>query len=59
MNKDIIGRQGLAIDKDYYYVSGSKTLAKYDKEWNLVLLNDNPFSQGYPANPPNHRRWHL
>ena len=47
MNKDIIGRQGLAIDKDYYYVSGSKTLAKYDKEWNLVLLNDNPFSKGY------------
>ena len=47
LNKEIIGRQGVAIDSDYYYVSGSKTLAKYDKNWNLVLLNDNPFNTGY------------
>lgn len=40
------GRQGIAADKQYYYVSGSKTLAKYDKNWNLVLMNKNPF-EGY------------
>jgi hypothetical protein len=37
------GRQGIAIDKDYYYVSDSKVLYKYDKQGNLVMKNDNPF----------------
>lgn len=37
------GRQGIAIDKDHYYVSCSKVLYKYDKEGNLLLKNDRPF----------------
>jgi len=37
------GRQGIAIDRDYYYVSCSKVLYKYDKQGNLVLKNDKPF----------------
>ena len=39
----VAGRQGIAIDKDYYYVSDSKVLYKYDKEGNLVMKNDEPF----------------
>lgn len=39
----VAGRQGIAIDKDYYYVSCSKVLYKYDKEGNLILKNDKPF----------------
>lgn len=39
----VAGRQGIAIDNDYYYVSCSKVLYKYDKEGNLLLKNDNPF----------------
>lgn len=37
------GRQGIAIDKDYYYVSSSTELYKYDKAGNLVLKNVKPF----------------
>lgn len=37
------GRQGIAVDADHYYVSGSKALFKYDKEGNLLLRNDRPF----------------
>jgi hypothetical protein len=37
------GRQGIAIDRDYYYVSDSRVLYKYDKEGNLVMKNDKPF----------------
>lgn len=37
------GRQGIAIDEDYYYVSDSKVLYKYDKKGNLLLKNDKPF----------------
>lgn len=39
----VAGRQGIAIDRDYYYVSCSKVLYKYDKEGNLILKNDKPF----------------
>ena len=39
----VAGRQGIAIDKDYYYVSCSKVLYKYDKEGKLILKNDKPF----------------
>lgn len=39
----VAGRQGIAIDEEYYYVSDSKVLYKYDKQGNLVLKNDNPF----------------
>lgn len=37
------GRQGIAIDEHYYYLSDSKILYKYDKQGNLVMKNDHPF----------------
>ncbi|MGL5684028.1 MAG: hypothetical protein ACRDDZ_13410 [Marinifilaceae bacterium] len=37
------GRQGIAIDSNYYYVSDSKALYKYDKQGNLIAENKNPF----------------
>ena len=43
---EVNGRQGICIQDDFYYVSGSKTLSKYDKDFNLILENDNPF-EGY------------
>ena len=30
------GRQGIAADENYYYVSDTRGLYKFDKEWNLV-----------------------
>lgn len=44
---EVKGRQGVATDGDFYYVSGSKALYKYDKSGKLLLTNDNPF-EGYP-----------
>lgn len=41
------GRQGIASDGNFYYVSGSKALYKYDKTGKLLLSNENPF-EGYP-----------
>ncbi len=38
------GRQGIATDGKYYYVSGSKALYKYSKEGNLLLRNATPFA---------------
>ena len=29
---EVKGRQGIAIDKDYYYVSSTTAIYKYDKE---------------------------
>ncbi|MBQ1940269.1 MAG: hypothetical protein SPI64_05455 [Anaerovibrio sp.] len=46
------GRQGVASEGDYFWVSGSKTLAKYDKNWNLITINKTPFD-GYEI-PSNH-----
>jgi 5-oxoprolinase (ATP-hydrolysing) subunit C len=46
---EVAGRQGIATDKEYYYVSGSTTLTKYDKDWNVVIENTDPFSEGYTA----------
>ena len=43
---EVTGRQGVCADGDYYWVSGSKTLAKYDRDWNLIELNEDPF-EGY------------
>ena len=43
---EVNGRQGICKENDFYYVSGSTTLSKYDKDFNLILLNDNPF-EGY------------
>lgn len=40
------GRQGIATEGDYYWVSGFTTLTKYDKEWNVIKENTNPF-KGY------------
>lgn len=46
----VAGRQGIAIDKDYYYVSDTKVLYKYDKEGNIVMKNDQPFQHPEIAN---------
>ena len=48
-SQKVDGRQGIAVDNDYYYVSGSTTLTKYDKDWNIVKKNEDPFSEGYTA----------
>ena len=40
------GRQGICTDGEYYWVSGSTTLTKYDREWNAVVENRDPF-KGY------------
>lgn len=44
---EVKGRQGIASDGNYYYVSGSKALYKYDKTGKLLLSNEAPF-EGYP-----------
>jgi hypothetical protein len=44
---EVDGRQGVASEGDYYYVSGSTTLSKYDKNWNKVAENTKPFETGY------------
>ena len=41
------GRQGIAADSNYYYVSGSTALYKYDKQGRLVARNGQPF-EGLP-----------
>jgi hypothetical protein len=38
------GRQGIAADENYYYISCSKDLYKYDKNGNFVQKNNNPFA---------------
>lgn len=43
---EVKGRQGITTDGEFYYVSGSKALYKYDKNGNLLLANENPF-EGY------------
>ena len=42
----VSGRQGVCADHDNFWVSGSGTLAKYDRHWNLVAENTDPF-EGY------------
>lgn len=39
---DVKGRQGVATDGEYYYVSGSKSLYKYSKKGDLILMNEKP-----------------
>lgn len=39
----VSGRQGIAVDKDFYYVSSSTALYKYDKQGNLLMKNETPF----------------
>lgn len=40
---EVEGRQGVATDGDFYYISGSTALYKYDMEGNLVARNEAPF----------------
>lgn len=52
---EVAGRQGVACDGEYYYVSGSTALYKYTSGGELVLSNEAPFTSitdGSPA--PNH-----
>lgn len=44
------GRQGIAIDKDYYYVSNTKALYKYTKDGVKVAENKQPFQHPEIAN---------
>ena len=37
------GRQGVAADSNFYYVSGSTALYKYDKQGRLAAKNERPF----------------
>lgn len=39
----VAGRQGVAIDSTYYYVSDTRALYKYDKHGRLVASNKSPF----------------
>lgn len=39
----VAGRQGIAVDNDYYYVSSSTALFKYSKDGKLVAKNEDPF----------------
>ena len=40
---EVNGRQGITTDGKYLYVSGSKTLAKYDMDGKLIKENKDPF----------------
>lgn len=40
---EVSGRQGVAVDNNYYYVSGSKALFKHSKDGKLVAVNNTPF----------------
>jgi hypothetical protein len=44
--RQVDGRQGIASEGEYYWVSGSTTLTKYDKNWNVIKENTDPF-KGY------------
>lgn len=44
------GRQGIAVDSTHYYVSDTKALYKYDKTWNLIAVNKQPFQHPEIAN---------
>ncbi len=43
---EVNGRQGVCVEDDFYWVSGSTTLTKYDENWNIVAENTDPF-KGY------------
>ena len=40
------GRQGICTEGGCYWVSGSGSLTKYDKDWNVIAENTDPFA-GY------------
>lgn len=50
---EVDGRQGVAYSSGNYIVSGSTTLTKYDKDFNVVAENKSPFADGYD-NEVNH-----
>ena len=41
---EVNGRQGVCVEGDSYWVSGSTTLTKYDRDWNIVAENNDPFN---------------
>lgn len=41
---EVDGRQGVAWADGFCFVSGSTTLTKYDKDWNLAVVAADPFS---------------
>lgn len=45
---EVNGRQGICLEGDYYYVSGSTTLTKYDRNWQVIKENTEPF-KGYDS----------
>ena len=45
-SREVEGRQGVCAENGFYWVSGSATLAKYDRDWNLLAKNTDPF-KGY------------
>ncbi len=47
---EVDGRQGIACDGEYYYVSDTGILYKYDKKWNLIKSNRQPFRHPEIAN---------
>ncbi|MCF8378960.1 MAG: hypothetical protein K9H49_05235 [Bacteroidales bacterium] len=48
---EVAGRQGVTVDENYYYVSGSKSLYKYTKDGKLLVSNNEPFKDlRLPAN---------
>ena len=47
---EVKGRQGIAIDENYYYVSSTTAIYKYDKDGNLVAENTQPFQNPELAN---------
>jgi hypothetical protein len=49
---EVNGRQGVAVDEEHYYISGSKSLYKYRKDGILLRSEPDPF-QAYPT-PANH-----
>ena len=42
--QEVNGRQGVCVEGDSYWVSGSTTLTKYDRDWNIVAENADPFA---------------
>ena len=40
---EVNGRQGVCVEGNSYWVSGSTTLTKYDRDWNIMAENNDPF----------------
>lgn len=41
----VTGRQGITTDGENYYVSGTKSIEKYDKNGRMLLANNSPFDK--------------